>query len=103
MEILFLNPPFNGRFSRTSRSPAIAKGGTLYYPIWLAYAAGVSEMAGHKVSLYDAPASGFDTADIINRLDKFIPDIIVVDTSTPSIYNDIEVAATFKKNTRKPL
>ena len=40
MNVAFVNPPFIGRFSRTSRSPAVSKGGTLYYPIWLAYAAG---------------------------------------------------------------
>src|SRR4030066_100327 len=40
MKILCLNPPFKtefGRFSRTSRSPAITKSGTIYYPIWLCY------------------------------------------------------------------
>jgi len=43
MKILMLNPPFLPKFSRTSRSPAVAKGGTIYYPIWLAYATGVLE------------------------------------------------------------
>ena len=52
MRVLLLNPPFKseyGRFSRTSRSPAISKGGTLYYPIWLAYATGVLEKEGFEV------------------------------------------------------
>ena len=57
MQILFLNPPFKGRFSRTSRSPAVTKGGTLYYPVWLALAAGVAEKEGHSVQFFDAPAS----------------------------------------------
>ena len=53
MNILFLNPPFKGRFSRTSRSPAVAKGGTLYYPFWLAYAAGVVNADGFSVKLIE--------------------------------------------------
>ena len=35
MKIYFINPPFKaeyGKFSRESRSPAIAKSGVLYYP-----------------------------------------------------------------------
>ena len=56
MKILCLNPPFKteyGRFSRTSRSPAITKSGTIYYPIWLCYVAGVLEDAGHEVRVID--------------------------------------------------
>lgn len=96
MNILFLNPPFKGRFSRTSRSPAVTKGGTLYYPFWLAYATGVAEKAGHNVRLLDAPADGYEKEDIPARLDGFIPNLIVLDTSTPSIYADIQVGAWLK-------
>lgn len=98
MNILFLNPPFkDGRFSRTSRSPAITKGGTLYYPIWLAYAAGATEKSGHNVKLVDAPADGLSTDDVFNKLDNFNPDLVVVDTSTPSIYSDVNVAGLIKE------
>jgi hypothetical protein len=58
MRVLMLNPPFLPRFSRAQRSPAVTKSGTLYYPIWLAYAAGVLEDAGMQVRLIDAPADG---------------------------------------------
>ena len=97
MNILFLNPPFKGRFSRTSRSPAIAKGGTLYYPIWLAYSAGVAEQNGHRINLIDAPAENLNLTDIFKLTEGFKPDLAVVDTSTPSIYNDIEIASKLKK------
>ncbi|KPJ66477.1 MAG: hypothetical protein AMJ43_08015, partial [Coxiella sp. DG_40] len=63
MKILCLNPPFKtkyGRFSRSSRSPAITKSGTIYYPIWLCYAAGVLEQAGHTVKIIDSCAYEFD-------------------------------------------
>jgi len=96
MNILFLNPPFKGRFSRASRSPAVTKGGTLYYPVWLAYAAGVAEIAGHDVRLCDAPAEELSLEVIYSRLGDFTPEIVVIDTSTPSIYSDVGIAKEIK-------
>lgn len=98
MNVLLLNPPFKGRFSRTSRSPGVTLGGTIYYPFWLAYATGVLEQDGFQVSLIDAPADGLTIADVSERVKKAPPRLIVIDTSTPSIYNDIEVAEQLKKN-----
>ncbi len=92
MKILTLNPPFLKKFSRSSRSPAISKGGTLYYPIWLAYATGVLEAAGHEVRLVDAPARDHDADSVVKDAKKFSPDMIVVDTSTPSIHSDVKIA-----------
>jgi len=97
MEILFLNPPFKGRFSRTSRSPAVTKGGTLYYPVWLALAAGVAEKEGHSVQIFDAPASDQSLEDIYSKLGDFVPEIAVFDSSTGSLYSDVEVAKKVKE------
>lgn len=97
MRILMLNPPFLPYFSRTSRSPEVSKGGTLYYPLWLAYASGVLESEGFEVKLLDAPARGYSTDQTIKEAEQFKPDLIVVDTSTPSIYNDVEIGQTLKK------
>jgi len=96
MRILALNPPFLPKFSRESRSPAVAKSGTLYYPMWLAYAAGYLEKKGHEVSLVDAAASGLSAEATITRVKEFNPALAVIDTSTPSIYSDIETAAALK-------
>ena len=96
MNILLLNPPFRGRFSRAQRSPGVTKGGTVYYPIWLAYAAGVLEEDGFKINLIDAPAAGLSLEDVLGRLRDFSPGLVVVDTSTPSIFSDIEAAAAIK-------
>ena len=79
MKVLMLNPPFKGRFSRSSRSPAVTKGGTLYYPIWLAYAAGVVDQAGHDVLLLDAPAKEVGDEETLRRVADFKPDLVVVD------------------------
>lgn len=91
MRVLFLNPPFHPRFSREQRSPAVTKSGTLYFPKWLATAAGVAIRAGHEVDLVDAPAAALSTKAIIDRIDAKNIDAVVCDTSTPSIANDVRV------------
>lgn len=99
MRALFLNPPFkveHGKYSRTSRSPAITKSGTVYYPIWLAYAAGSTEQAGHTVTLIDSCAERIDRRRTLALIADFNPDLVVLDTSTPSIINDVEVGAAIK-------
>ncbi|MCX6802913.1 MAG: radical SAM protein [Candidatus Diapherotrites archaeon] len=100
MRILILNPPFKPRFSRTSRSPAVSKGGCVYYPIWLAYATGVLQEAGHKVKLVDAPAENKALDEIVGIAKAFRPKMIVLDTSTASIHNDIMVAEALKKQAK---
>jgi anaerobic magnesium-protoporphyrin IX monomethyl ester cyclase len=91
MRILLLNPPFFRRYSRPQRSPAVTKSGTLYYPIWLAYAAGILLQDQHNVLLVDAPAEDLELTTVQERVRSFQPDVVIVDTSTPSIHNDLEV------------
>ncbi len=94
MKIAVVNPPFlSGRFSRTSRSPAIGKSGTLYWPFWLAYAVGSLEESGHDVLFLDCPAEDLDEAELSERIREFDPSLIVLDTSTPSIQSDLLIAS----------
>jgi len=97
MKVLLLNPPFLPKFSRFSRSPAVTKSGTIYYPIWHAYAAGVLEKAGHIVKLVDAPADNIDEIECAAIVRDFAPDMAVIYTSTPSIDNDVRVAGDIKE------
>ena len=91
MKVLMLNPPFLPKYSRSSRSPAVTKSGTIYYSLWLSYATGVLEKAGHEVLFIDAPAEGLELSQIRNRIENFSPAMAVFDTSTPSINSDIKV------------
>ncbi len=100
MNVLVLNPPFHPKYSRSQRSPAVIKSGVMYYPIWLAYAAGVLEQSGFDVHLVDAPAAGHDLPHVLDYAADFCPRLVVMNTSTPSIYNDVEVAEAIK--TRVP-
>jgi anaerobic magnesium-protoporphyrin IX monomethyl ester cyclase len=93
-----LNPPFHPRFSRPQRSPAVIKSGTLYYPIWLSCATGLLESEGYEVKLVDAPAEGYDIENIKAMVKEFRPSMIVMDTSTPSIFSDVKVAKALKES-----
>jgi anaerobic magnesium-protoporphyrin IX monomethyl ester cyclase len=94
MKVAVINAPFmNGRFSRPSRSPAINKSGTLYWPFWLSFGVGSLEAAGHEVLFLDCPADSIDEKTLAARVRDFDPGMIVLDTSTPSAYNDLAIAS----------
>jgi anaerobic magnesium-protoporphyrin IX monomethyl ester cyclase len=96
MNVLLINPPFLPLFSREQRSPAVTKSGTFYYPMWLSYAAGLLKQNGHTVKVIDCPASGETQNDLQNIVSSFAAQLIVIDTSTPSIHNDVQVARCLK-------
>jgi len=96
MRVLVLNPPYLSRFSRQSRSPCVTKGGTFYYPYYLAYATGVLEQSRHSVKLIDAVANEWSHEETVEFARKFEPELVVIGTSTPSIYNDMRVADAIK-------
>lgn len=104
MKILFLNPPFIDMYSRTVRRLAVNQSNSLFYPIWLAYAAAAAEKAGHDIRLFDAPFDGLQLQglhredDILGLHADFGPDMIVMETSSYSFYNDVSVAKNLKCN-----
>ena len=100
MKIYALNPPFIENFVRCGRWQGVAaRGGTLYYPIWLAYAAGVLEKEGHRIRLVDAPAWKWDRKKVEEDAKKFNPDLIVADSNFSSLRNDSDVATLLKDET----
>lgn len=101
MKVLFVNPPFKaeyGKYSREARSAMITNSGVIYYPLWLLYAAGVTQEAGFEVDFLDAPAKQMDFEKSIKWIKEKNNDysLIVLDTSTPSIYNDVKFGAELK-------
>lgn len=97
MKILMLNPPFLNKYSKSSRSPAVTKSGTIYFPIWLSYATGVLDKEGHELKLIDAPAKSLTKEEVLKQIKAFCPALVVIDTSTPSIYNDLEFTKLIKE------
>ena len=92
MRVFCLNAPFHRNYSSHQRSPAVTKSRTLYYPIWLAYAAGLLEVHGFDVQLVDGPGEDIEFGEAIERARDFAPQLCVVATTTPSIKNDIAAA-----------
>jgi anaerobic magnesium-protoporphyrin IX monomethyl ester cyclase len=98
VKLAFLNGPTQGyKVSRDSRWPEKSKSGTLYYPIWLAYAAGVAESMDHKVLLLDAEAEKIGIDEVVKRLEKFGAELAVMSVTTPTFSNDLKNASALKK------
>ena len=99
MKIVYLNGPYRRQaYSRCSRSPAVTKSGTIYYPIWLAYAAGLArQQTDFDVELIDAVAGKYDRLQLQERMIKAAPDLVFCDTSTPSINEDVATAGDIKQ------
>ena len=72
MKILALNPPFLKGYTRQSRSPAVAQGGTFYYPYYLAYAVGTLEVAGFNTILIDAVAKKWSMHEVLDFVDPLM-------------------------------
>ena len=64
--------------------------------MWQSFAAGILEKNNFEVDFVDAPADGYSLDEILLRTTALQPRLIVMDTSTPSIYNDAEIAGKLK-------
>mgnify|MGYP000084170698 CR=1 FL=1 len=96
MDAMFINGPFLPGFSRESRSPAVTKSGTLYYPAWLAYACGYLEDNGFKAKILDCIADRMSFDESVEAVIKEQPKLVVIGTSTPSIEADADFARAIK-------
>jgi len=88
-------------FSRPSRSPCKTRGGTIYYPISLATMLSYARTLGYKGKLIDCVARKYKSADLFKAIRVLKPRFIVIDTSTPSIKNDIKIADEIQKKNPK--
>jgi len=101
MNICLINAPYLKRFSRQQRSPAVIKSGTLYYPYWLSFAAGVLQEAGFHCLLIDAVASNLDFDGCVAAVVAFGADLVVIESSTPSIVSDLAFCQKLKGKSGK--
>jgi len=96
MKILMLNPPFVDDFCRSARWAAKSRGRVQRHPDWMLIATAVLEQAGHKLKFVDGAALNLKRKDIEEVVQEFHPDLAVLHTTTPSIYNDISYAELIK-------
>ncbi|MFC1698148.1 B12-binding domain-containing radical SAM protein, partial [Nanoarchaeota archaeon] len=92
MKILMLNPPWVKDFCRSARWAAVSRGRVQRHPDWMLIATAVLEKEGHTVKFIDGPTCNLCKDDIVNIMKKFKPEMVVIHTTTPSIYNDIGYA-----------
>lgn len=99
MRIVLLNPPYKKYFIRSARWTAQAISGSNWYPIWLAYCAGLLEKHGHQVTLLDALAEGISSRETCRRVADFAPGLTVIYPSIDSLASDAKIAADIKSAT----
>lgn len=97
MKILFLNLPYKFDISRASRWPEKTKAGTLYYPYWLSYCAGVCENKGIETNLVDCITNEYTRDDTLSLVSKYNPDYIMAEITTPTCVYDYETIDIIKK------
>lgn len=101
MRILLLNLPWdiNGRFgvragSRWPFTSLPEKDGQIHYipfPFFLAYATSLLKKNNHDAKLIDAIAAGVNKQNVIEEILQYNPELIVIETSTPSFFSDIDI------------
>lgn len=93
MKTLLLNPPSFEKFDggAGSRYQARREITSFWYPVWLAYPAGLIK----ESRLLDAPAHGVSSEETIRIAEDY--DFIVLFTSTPGFRSDIQLAEGMKR------
>lgn len=99
MRVAILNPMFGQDFTKSARWFARSRGRVQRHPDYLAYMAAVVEQAGHDILFVDLQAKNISSSIFLDNLKDFEPDLVVCQTSTPSIYSDIESAGMFRNAT----
>ncbi len=102
MRVILANLPWTreGRFgvragSRWPFTSEPEKCGYIKYipfPFFLAYAASLLKNNGNEVKLIDAIAEGIDERSSIREINNFNPGLIVLEVSSPSFENDMNIA-----------
>lgn len=93
-----LNPPYGKDFCRSARWAARSRGRVQRHPDWMLIATAVLERDGHVVKFIDGAALNLSFNQIEKEFSDFRPDLSIIHTTTPSIYNDIKYAKLAKDN-----
>ncbi len=99
MRVAILNTMFGKDFTKSARWFARSRGRVQRHPDYLAYMAAVVENAGHEILFVDAQAKNLPSEILVDDLKVFRPDLVINQTSTPSIYSDIDSTRLFKEAT----
>ena len=99
MRVLLFNPPTldNKKFIREGRcTQEQGVWATLWPPVSLATIGAVLEQDGHTVRIIDCAAAGTPWNGLGREIAQYAPGLIIWSTGTPSIQNDLNLAAYIK-------
>jgi anaerobic magnesium-protoporphyrin IX monomethyl ester cyclase len=102
MKVLLINPPWPGKGIGTrSQNRIIKQRADMYvqYPIMMGYSCAVLKRDGHEVIYIDSVLDGLGYEETTKRIKQFGPDVIVMETVTPSFKYDIGYINEMKKAT----
>jgi len=93
MKVLIINPPWPGKGYGTRSQNRIIKHRSdkyLQYPIFLAYSAAQLQAGGHTVAYIDSVIQDLDMPATLENAHRINPDVIFMETTTPSIISDYD-------------
>ncbi|MBF0234778.1 MAG: radical SAM protein [Desulfamplus sp.] len=100
--VLIINPPWPGKGYGTRSQNRIIKHRSdkyLQYPIFLGYSASQLKAAGHQVQYIDSVIQELDMNQTLAMVKKMAPDVIFMETTTPSIEADYQCLMALKEVT----
>ena len=107
MKVLLVNPPWvvGGRkgVRAGSRWPHLKipeEERYMPYPFYLGYATTLLKKHNFNVKVIDAIAGEIKYTDFVKKVVKYKPDLIVSETSTPSLLHDMELLKKLKEKTK---
>ncbi len=93
MKVLIINPPWEGKgYGTRSQNRIIKQRGDKYlqYPLFLGWSAAQLKAASHEVFYIDSVMQGFNQEKTDAEILKVAPDVIFMETTTPSIESDFK-------------
>jgi anaerobic magnesium-protoporphyrin IX monomethyl ester cyclase len=100
MNILILNPPRHDNILMVKEGRCMQRKGAWGYimsPVTMVTMATLLRDCGHTVSVLDAPAEGVDFPAMLETVSRTAPEIIYINTSTPTIDDDMDAAKCIKE------
>ncbi|MBU3911028.1 MAG: B12-binding domain-containing radical SAM protein [Candidatus Omnitrophica bacterium] len=99
MRILFLNPSYGKGFCKTARWFARSRAREQRHPDYLCTAIAVLEKDGHVCKFIDGAAGNISMEDTRKVIKGFLPEAVIINATTPSIYSDLDYAKMCKEET----
>lgn len=96
MKIVFINPAYGKDFVRSARWAARSRGRVQRHPENALIALAVLRKAGHEILFIEGAALNLTKVQVKNKLKSFKPDMAIIHTTTPSIYNDLSYSKLVK-------